>query len=347
MFITPSILAIITILVILQIAQSFLVNLWGNLDNSNHVFTNDQTYVMHQALMHNDLEKKSVIFVGGSVTREGTLLDKDMEDLHRINGANDEIKFLNLGSSDQSLIESLRLLKTIKINPGSIVYIQFSFKKLNYSYSQHKNDITAQRLPLLNSNGIYKYVPYYDAIIYSLTPNIIHGKTFWNLFIQNKDCSIAGLFDEKSKCYKENPVNRSIYHEANRFTVEQKKAYVKDIENSVYPEFIRNCGFSINFISEIIDYVKSQKAIPVLIEYPISNTEKELYMIARNNSMYKTNYKFLANKALILDLTFHHNFQEEDFFDSQHLLPSGRLKSSTLIINHVAEIINGEMRYHE
>lgn len=344
LFVTPIVLAIITIFIVASLAHRTLINIWGSLEKSESVYTNDHTYVMHQALKNRGLKQKLVVFIGGSVTREGTLLDRDMQDLYFAKKTDDNIKFLNLGSSDQSLLESLRLLKTINIPPGSIVYIQFSFKKLNYGPIQYKKDIAEPRLPLLSSQDIYNKASYYDHVIYHLTPDLILGKAFWNLFIQNKNCKIRQLFVKNSSCYKDNPVTRSIYKEENRMTLEKKYEYVQNIKNVVYPEFIRSCNFSADLISETVDYVKSQRAIPVLIEYPISTTEYQLYKTAESEVTYQERYKEIASKALVLNLAFEKGFLEEDFFDSQHLLPSGKAKVSSLVMKHITQILNGDIQ---
>lgn len=341
---SPILLALGTVLLALHIIHSLLTQIWASNERVEQVFVDDQTYVLHQALRHQFSERKAVVFVGGSVTREGSLLDSTMQKIFQDKTERD-VNFLNLGSSNQSLLESLQLLKTIKINPSSIVYIQFSFKKLDYSYTDYKKDIAHPRLPLLKSSGSYDYANYYDKIIYFLTPKLILARDFTNYFAKNKNCQLIEILISSSACYSNNAVIRNYYKEENRLTIEKKDAYVKDIEETIYPKFISSCAFGCEIISDTIDYITSQGGIPVLIEYPISSREKSIYTMAKNHPLYKKCYSKLSKKSLTLDLAFDEGFVEDDFFDSQHLLESGKKKSSSLIINHTNSIMNSDIKY--
>ena len=344
LYLGPILLALVTVLIGLHLIHYLLIQIWTSTENTEKVFVDDQTYVTHLALRNQSSEKKTVIFVGGSVTREGSLLDSAMQNMFKDKTQKD-INFLNLGSSSQSLLESLQLLKTIKINPGSIVYIQFSFKKLDYSYADYKKEVAHPRLPLLESSGAYDYANYYGKIIYSLTPKLILARDFTNYFAKNKNCQVIEMLTIGSACYLNNAVIRNYYKEENRLTIEKKDAYVRDIEETVYPEFISSCAFGCEILSDTIDYITSRGGIPVLIEYPISSREKSLYTTAKKHPLYKECYSKLSNKSLTLDLAFDERFFEEDFFDSQHMLVSGKMKTSALIIDHAISIMNGDIKY--
>lgn len=111
----------------------------------------------------------------------------------------------------------------------------------------------------------------------------------------------------------------------------KKDEYVNNIKNLTFKEYRKNREFSEKILSNTIRMILGSGATPVLIEYPIDEREKELYSLAKNDPEYKEIFERLSKNAEHFDLVSNQIFVSNDFYDSQHMLKSGKQKSTELI----------------
>ncbi|MFO1389034.1 hypothetical protein [Cellvibrio sp.] len=325
----PLLLAMASLLLLVFMLGRHMNGIWMNTNVSN-VFVDDTTYVMHEALIHSNDSNPVVVFIGGSVTREATIIDGDFSAFYMERfGVNQ--KFLNLGSSNQTLAESAALISSLKLKPGSIVFIQFSYKKLGYGEAEYNKELFRPNMPLLDYSAVRQELSYYDKVLHIFTPKILLGRNFWHYFEAKRGCSHLQLVSMESTCYESRDVVRSYYKEENRMTSVKKDEYVNNIKNLTFKEYRKNREFSEKILSNTIRMILGSGATPVLIEYPIDEREKELYSLAKNDPEYKEIFERLSKNAEHFDLVSNQIFVSNDFYDSQHMLKSGKQKSTELI----------------
>lgn len=330
----PFVFAVATVLLILFFLEKKIESLWLQDLKIENVYVGDSSYAAYRALTANKIGLKTVVMIGGSVTREASLLDAQMERLF-YSTYNQPIQFLNLGSSDQTLAEGAAIVKTLELAPGSIVFIQLSFKRLDYSPEKYRAEYFRPNMAMLDYSIMNNVLNYSDVFMRSITPQIILNRNSFHNMEKEKHCNHKDLISMSSPCYTARKIIRHGYEESNRLDENAKKVYLDEIKNIVFPNYLKNGEFSATVLQELLLYIKQIGAIPVLIEYPVSDIEKPLNIKVRKDTDYIKQVSALSNDIAYLDWSFDSDFVEQDFYDTQHMLMSGKQKLSEKLLQNV------------
>ncbi|MES2675610.1 MAG: hypothetical protein V4660_15315 [Pseudomonadota bacterium] len=330
----PFVFAILTITLFLYGIEARIESLWLQKLKIENIFVGDASYAAFYAHRDENINLKSVVMIGGSVTREASLRDDEMEQLFYTKSGQ-HFQFLNLGSSDQSLLESAAILKTLNLAPGSIVFIQISFKKLTYSRENLREEYFRPRMAMLDYSMLNSFLSYSDIFMRLITPKIILNRNPFHNMEKEKKCGHVDLLFDSSACYYANEVIRHKYEKVETLSLDSKKKLANNMENTMLPAYLKNNQFSSQVLREIVTQLKAINVTPILIEYPVSEVERPLDLHVRSETDYLQKIAVLFSDVIYLDWALDPDFKVEDFVDLQHMLISGKQKLSNKLLNYI------------
>ncbi|RLJ18939.1 hypothetical protein DJ031_09585 [bacterium endosymbiont of Escarpia laminata] len=305
-------------------------------------FVDGSTYVSHIATRYTPTEKLTIVMLGGSVTREGTLPDGKVEQMwHEAYGI--EIDFINLGSSSQTIFESLALLATMDTPKKFIVVQQFSYKKLDSGPDLLRQEYLSPRMTYLDYSSLESYLSHSDHFLRTFMPDLLLYAGPIRQYLGERECSLIALLsmDGRIRCFRNKKVKRRYYADKESMTFDKKKSYVLDMQRDIIPNYEKNAGFNIVVMKEMSRLVKERGGKLVFAIYPFDDAENELNKAITGTDRYRELAGELAGN-IFFDIQQAGSFSDKDFYDSQHMTSSGKTRFSRLLIEDIHAIVSGE-----
>jgi len=305
-------------------------------------YVDDSSYISHIATRFTPQNKLTIILLGGSVTREATLQDDVIEKLWQEKYSED-IDFINIGSSNQSLFESLALLTTMGIPKNSIIVQQFSYKKINTNLDALKSEYLTPRTTYLDYSLLEPMLSFSDIIQRKLTPDLLLFAGPIRNYLAKRGCGYISLVSHegRSRCYKDKIIKRFHYSGIKPMSKLEKTKYLREMQREVIPNYKRNYKLSIETLSKISNLVHSNGGKLVLAIYPFDQLEKEINDIITSSDLYNKVYSESNRLGKILHYGNSSDFSHDDFYDTQHLTLSGKNKFSDIFINKTHRFSKG------
>lgn len=340
---TAPILALFTTLAILQWSGEVLRSEAAGWDMSTR-FVDDASYV-EQVVRQFHPSARSVVFLGGSVTREGVTGDHDLEGLLRGAGAG-ELSVRNLGWSSFSPVEAIAVADTLDVPRGSLMVLQLSWQNLVESRADLDKLVRRPRLADLRWDAVLDFASPEVRFEVAVTPWLIRHSAIIANYLQQRSCDWYKLqhVSERARCLRPLHVQRNYYAVETRQSAREKAASSAVAHSELRLAADLNHRFAETVYRRFIERVASRGFHAVLILFPRDAAESEA--MARNglDILEQEVMLRLSRGSEVIDLRSVGGLQREDFADPLHLLDSGRKKVSVELARQIAVVIAKEGR---
>ena len=302
-------------------------------------FVDGSSYVSYKSLNTIFDAELNVVLLGASVTRESSTSD-DVMSKYLSDKFGKNIEFHNLGSRNQTFDESLAILATLGLPPGTIVIQQTSIKKLSKEKNFYREQFLNPRFEGLRYEVLYKHNRNLDVMIQFIKPELFKIRTPIKYYLSARDCPYKTVFYRELMEWCTRPVrlNRSIYNKSTQLSVQQKQIYLADAEKNRYMPAVSNYKESIKYIDNIIDIASQDELTLVFIDYPVSPLAINLEYHYDNIIGYSRYFTSIG--IIYYDLRRENIFVEEDFQDGFHMIESGKLK----MLDKFAQIVKDNIK---
>ena len=340
---SPIFLAAITLLILNILSEIFIVHF---ISYSYKSLTDREAYISEKTLTGK--KGPTVWHFGGSALIAG--LDDDFILKSKVNG---KLSFINLANPDQTVIESLALMRKANIKNGDLVVMHTSIKRINHVFPDarascdprnnilfHKDLVSAQKEFGLTQEDVPLacYLTFFSKyeVIKTIVNNILRGDKYIN------GADHEGIHpDEKivkiEKAFRKNPVKETIpnrkkhnkYFRATYFKFVPKKADLFKKIVLKMNQHVNSIGAKLILLGppENIDWYKKffpdRKIKPALKNYHLILHDLETEGIPYKDFREDTNFSYF------------------DFYDHTHFLPVGRDKFYPMYMDVILPFFKG------
>ena len=287
--------------------------LWNSTNESRQSFTQ---YVPTQIYFDRDLQGLDVLIVGSSDMREFFPHNNELRVLFE-SKCDRRINVFNAASSNQSLAGSLAILdaaEKVGVSP-KVVIVGLTQGRLAADNSNPRVSLEKNKLVLPPPTLLLRELNATDYISHALSSWAL-ALRLWRYGNNVRDISFAQTFEAKSD-------NRHFYSFPPLSIKEKGKIMAQNSAVNV-DNFKNNAHVSM----ERYNHYFSQLGIPIIFVFtprsPLAREELNALEPLRSEAI-----EALNNPLPLVDLLFSDFLEEEDFFDTSHLLLSGRSKSGS------------------
>jgi hypothetical protein len=295
-------------------------------------FTEKQRRAVHGIQRLNALHSKAepaIYVLGGSTSREFFPVDHQMTNII-------ELPFVNMGSANQTLIDSLRLADNIKGKATTLVYCLFPLKFMRFK----PKDLPDSRFLM----GAYLKYPIESPMVYNLLKKVaprnlatglveelnVYCYLLKNYFL-DKNRKLTNILAGKSSqslgtlFVSSRPPIQHFYHRRalNRGYL---SARLMTFKKEIGPNLEKNLKINFAFLGHLVKTARNNQVPLILVELPYSSTFERLYR--HELDIYRRHRDAFLRKHAPLDYRYieYSDFQgqEELFYDHGHLLDRGR-----------------------
>lgn len=324
-------LFIVEVFVFIAVSPALLETVSG-IDIKYLTFTEKQRRAVNNIQRQNALNasnEPAVYVLGGSTSREFFPVDHQMTQL---TGQT----FVNMSTSSQTLVDSLRLADNIKGKDTTVIYCLFPFKFMRFK----PKDIPDGRYLM----GAYLKYPigssFIDDLLIKVEPrNIATGLVaelnvycyLLKNYILDKNSKIKKLLAGKSTppfktlFINDQPPIQYFYHQR-AYDRDRLTARLMNIKKEIGPHLEQNLKINFTFLGHLIRIARNNNVQLILMELPYSSTfkrmyqhELEIYRQHRDDFLHK--HSPLDFKQIDYDV---YQGREALFYDHGHLLDQGR-----------------------
>lgn len=258
------------------------------------------------------------IIVGGSVARESTF-QSSYDDITELG----HYRLLNLAFSSQSLSQSLAILDSLQLMPQDIVFLQFSEKRFAQSVGALEKELLEQRVMGLE----YRYISNHPALLHILTDWFFTSSTLLR-FYSTTSCGLRYFWvTDRSLCFLEQDFSRTYYSEPVQAPQQKAIGFNKSL-SVMYSVSSKDLLDVSEFVSGSLKRLQQKLDRIHLLEFPVDSTEMRLTKRYKK-TIFDSSDLGRAIAEQNSSIFFHDNFKgfnDSDFYDSQHMIKSGKLK---------------------
>lgn len=333
------VLALVTTLLLLQSAAKNLESAAIEADLSRR-YVDDASYVEH-VLQHFVPPDPAIVFLGGSVTREGV---PDEPTLARQLGARSGHAFTvrNLAFSSFSPVESIAIVDTLRVPTGSSVVLQLGWQNLTESREDVDELVLRPRIALLDWRHAMEVVSPATRLQVALTPTLFRHSSVVANYLDQRSCSWHDLLQVENReiCTRPRSVVRSFYSEQSRLSDADKRGAAAVAHAELVPRALANSVYAESVYVRFIELTRSRGLQPVLLLFPRDQSESELMRANGMDVLEEGVVGRLDAIVDIVDLRGIGNLDADDFADPLHLLETGRLKVLSPLVTQLGGIID-------
>lgn len=330
-FIASVCLFLLEVYIFCAFSPTLLENLTG-IDIKYLTFMKTQRRVVHNIQRQNELNLRAepaIYVLGGSTSREFFPIDDQMK---RITGR----PFLNMSASNQTLLDSLRLLDNIKGDNNTVIYCLYPFKSM---FSAENVPADSRYLmgaylkyPIASSavDGLLADVVPRNSATALLTELNVYCYLLKNYMLHKNNKLKYKLAGESTPPLKiafinSQPPDQHSYH---RHTSNRDRLRLKltNFKKEIGPYLNDNLEINFAHLGNLIEVARQHGHQIKLLELPYSYTFESMYH--RELGVYRQHLDaFLQKHPQVpfkrIDFDVYHG-REELFYDHAHLLDRGR-----------------------
>lgn len=273
-----------------------------------------------------------VLMVGGSTAREFTGSD-DYLSRALSQRCRREINFVNAGSSSQTIADTWRITFAMPPERLKLVISGMNYLRFEEGFAQVRNSASTSALPLPHSRALASSLSHFGQPVPFAIPGL--GKTAWLLahrgeMAADQPATLRPARDDVGAIGI-----RNLYR-APALTPEEKRLIVTRMTIERSPQYLRNRGESVRLWREFVAHLKKQGGRTEFLILPESASMAPIDR--RLGSLLLADVRASATPdAGFTDWRHLPDLSEEDFFDQQHLLASGRAKLAGPFVTFVAQ----------
>lgn len=308
-FLGAVLLSVLSVPIIFE-TELYRFLLWNSTNESRQSFTQ---YVPAQIYFDRDLKDLDVLIVGSSDMREFFPHNSELRALFE-SKCDKRVKVFNAASSNQSLAGSLAVFdgaKKVGLSP-KVVIVGLTEGRLAADNSSPTASLEKNQLVLPPSIHLLEGLNAIDYLSYAFSS----WATALRLWAYGNDVPHITF----TQTFETKPTNRHFYSFP-PLNIEEKGKLLAQNSAVYIDNFSENALVSM----ERYNYYFSQVGVPVIFLFtprsPLAWGDLNKLEPLRSKAI-----NGLENPLPLVDMLFTDFLEEEDFFDSSHLLPSGRYK---------------------
>jgi hypothetical protein len=282
-----------------------------------------------------------IVAVGTSALREGLLGAPIMQAQFR-ERFGPAATFSNLSTFDQTFTESLMILSSLPIGSDTVVVLEMKPRRFAHSADQLRSTYTTPRLPGISDEAVRGFLEDQAAVPrtwrYRLAfRNYIEGRVAPEL---RENLAKAGALACGFECLSRlftGPWLRSPrrYLAFAYPDITLPETRLLELEQQVasqrVAEFTKNEALNLDAAAAIVDYAVRRGARVLMIELPRHSRSRAAY--APIDQVYReAAHNLIRRGAEYVDFSSGTGVVDSDFYDLDHLRPSGREKVSTIFL---------------
>lgn len=307
-------------------------------------FVDDASYVEHVLRQFRPADP-AIIFLGGSVTREGVAEDATMMDALTARTGR-AFTTRNLAFSSFSPAESLAIIDTLDVPPGSVVILQLGWQNLTESREDVEVFVRRPRIALLEWDSALEVVSPMTRVEVALTPALIRHAAVIANYLDQRGCAWYRLAQavERERCTQVRSVIRSFYSVGTRMNDADKRASAAVAHAELVPRARANSIFAEGMYNRFIDRAVQRGFLPVLLMFPRDASETSLMEQHGMDLLEQQIAERLGARVAMIDMRHIDTLVADDFADPLHLLNSGRKKILPALAGQLVGIIQHHQR---
>ena len=350
--------AAVLLLVILAIGEAWLRN--GPLAGTTLGFAlanerDDHGYVSHALQNFGAPGRPDIIVIGTSAIREGLLGAPIME--RRLKDKfGTAVRFHNLSTFDQTPTEALAIVAAAPLTRATLVVIEIKPRRLAHTGAELFAAYETPRIPALPDNAVRKFLASEKLIGWFRPPLLWRDRVWFHHVLEGRidppvrdklrdlaalRCGYSCLSQLATRAWFRVPHRYLAYAYPDlSLPDEQLHDLCREIVSVRVPEFLQNHGLDAAAMGAIIDRARTSGATVLLVDPPRHPYSLSAY--APTDALYRADIAALVQRgAEYVDLSRAPQIRPADFYDLDHLRPSGRATFSRLLVEAFDGRLNG------
>ena len=276
-----------------------------------------------------------VVLLGGSTSRELSPSDQFMtRELSRKCGK--PIRFLNAGSSSQDLSESWAIADALPRERLALIVVGLNIQRLEHGPEETQRAFTGFRMPFRGASRLRAELDRRGMAPTHPFPPL--QTTGWLLKRwANLTWSAQETLEQFATSADRYQIERNLYVRP-VLTLEQKLAKVSRVVSERLPIYYDVHKASSELWAEFVRSFVTPRRHVLFLDLPVSKT----LSLAKNLTHTQYNADMTALRAAgaqVEPLQGETLLEEDDFYDQQHIIESGRQKIATALISQLASAI--------
>jgi hypothetical protein len=315
----------------------------------------DYGYVSHALQNFGTPGQPDIIVIGTSAMREGLLAAPIMERLLK-GKFGTAVRFHNLSTFDQTPTEALAIVAAAPLTRATVVVIEIKPRRLAHSSAELFAAYETPRIPALPDNAVREFLAGEKLIGWFRPPLLWRDRVWLHHVLEARidppvrdklrdlvvlRCGYSCLSELATRAWFRVPHRYLAYAYPDlSLPDEQLHDLCREIGSVRVPEFRQNHGLDAAAIATIIDRARINGATVLLVDPP--RHPFSLLAYAPTDAFYREDIAALVQRgAEYVDLSHIPQIRPADFYDLDHLRPSGRATFSRLLVDAFDGRLNG------
>jgi hypothetical protein len=321
----------------------------------------DHGYVAHSVRNYGAPGHPDITVIGTSALREGLLAAPIMERrLKEMVGV--QTRFHNLSTFDQTLTEALTVAAAAPLTGATLLVLEIKPRRFAHSAAELRSAYTAPRMAMLPDDAPFELLTREGLVGRLGSPSLWRHRVWLHHFMDGRidpgvrslitdlvtfRCGPACLRGLATTAWLRAP-RRYLAHAYPDLSLPEQRllGLREEIVSIRVPEFVENHGLNAVAATAILDRVRDAGATVLLVDPPRHPYSLSAYSPVKN--LYRDEIAALVDHgAKYLDLSQAPQIGAADFYDLDHLRPSGQATLSRLLLDAIGTQLNGaEARIH-